>query len=51
MVKNSHRILWPGIILIFFLIVGSSASAALPASQGFVNDFANVLDQKSKAEL
>jgi uncharacterized protein len=32
-------------------MLGSSALAAFPERQGFVNDFANVLDRRSRAEM
>lgn len=51
MVKKRDRILWSSLTLMLIFILTSSVWAAFPASQGFVNDFANVLDQRSKAEL
>ncbi len=49
--KKRSRIVLPSAILILVFFLASSAIASFPASQGFVNDFANVLDQRSKAEL
>lgn len=51
MANKRERILWSSLVLMLILIFTSSAWAAFPAPQGFVNDFANVLDQRSKAEL
>ncbi|NMB02299.1 MAG: TPM domain-containing protein [Firmicutes bacterium] len=51
MPNKSKRVLWPSIIVILITIFASSALAAFPTPRGFVNDFANVLDQRSKAEL
>ncbi len=39
------------VFLILVLSVSSLAAAAFPAKQGFVNDYANVIDQKSRAEM
>lgn len=49
--KNRHRVVLFSLILALVLVLGSPSSAAFPKSQGFINDFANVLDQKGKAEL
>ena len=49
--RSSRRILRSSIILVLILLLTSSVIAAFPARQGFVNDFANVLDQRSKAEM
>ena len=49
--KSSRRILRGSVIFVLILMLGSSALAAFPKRQGFVNDFANVLDQRSKAEM
>lgn len=49
--KNISKIFWTHVILILILVATSSVLAAFPASQGFVNDFANILDQRSRAEM
>lgn len=51
MPNKIRKILWPSGVLILILILASSVLAAFPAPRGYVNDFANVLDQRSKAEL
>lgn len=41
------------LVLIFFLLITSQLASAqeFPAPQGYVNDFARVLDQRSRAEI
>lgn len=51
MVRNNQRILRSTIIILAVLILGTVANANFPSKQGFVNDFANVLDQRSRAEM
>ncbi|MCK9524439.1 MAG: TPM domain-containing protein [Limnochordia bacterium] len=46
-----RRVLRTSVILCLVLVFSSLAVAALPAKQGFVNDFANVIDQKYRAEM
>lgn len=45
------RTFWSVLFLVIFLVVANSALAALPKPQGFINDFANIIDQQSNAEL
>lgn len=50
----SKRSSFIGIITIFLVVLGLSSlafGASFPAARGFVNDFANVLDQRSRAEI
>ncbi len=50
--KNYKRSAVLGIIVLILMFSISGAEAArYPASRGFVNDFANILDQRSRAEL
>lgn len=49
--RSSRRILRSSIIFVLILVLTNSVIAAFPTRQGFVNDFANVLDQRSKAEM
>lgn len=49
--KSRRWILWSSVIVLLVFLLGSSVLAAFPNSQGFINDFANVLDQRNKAEL
>ncbi len=49
--QNKREIFRSSVIVLIILLLGSVANAAFPAKQGFVNDFANVLDQKSRAEM
>lgn len=51
MPKRSKKVLWPALILVSVFIMGSLALAAFPKPQGFINDYANVFDQRNKAEL
>ena len=50
-VKSRYKVLQCSAILALILVLGNMALAAFPASQGFVNDFANVLDQTSRTEI
>lgn len=47
----NRRIFQISVVFLLILALGSFAIAAFPERQGFVNDFANVLDQRSKAEM
>ncbi len=49
--RSSRRILRASLIFVLMFMLGSSALAAFPERQGFVNDFANVLDRRSRAEM
>ena len=49
--QHSRRYLGMSVIFALLLLLTGQAAAAFPAHQGFVNDFANVLDQRSKAEM
>lgn len=51
MVRDNQRIIRSTVILLIVLIFGTVANANFPPKQGFVNDFANVLDQRSRAEM
>lgn len=47
----NRRFIQFSIFLAALFVFTGLVSAAFPAHQGFVNDFANVLDQRSKAEM
>lgn len=40
-----------GLMVLIFLLAQGAQAASYPKAVGFVNDFANVLDQRSRAEL
>ncbi len=48
---NKRRFMISALFFILFLITSTYAQAALPKPQGFVNDFALVMDGKSKAQV
>lgn len=49
--EKSRKFLSLGVFLVCAFILTGSAWAAFPKPQGFVNDFANVLDRRSQSEL
>jgi len=49
--REYGRVLQVSFILVLVVALSGAVLAAFPEKQGFVNDFANVLDQRSKAEM
>lgn len=49
--RMHKKIIRTSIVLVLVVVMSNVVMAAFPEKQGFVNDFANVLDQKSKAEM
>ena len=49
--EKSRKLVVLSVLLICFALLAGGAEAAFPQPQGFVNDFANVLDRRSSSEL
>ncbi|HAN93990.1 MAG: TPM domain-containing protein [Limnochordia bacterium] len=49
--KRSRKLVGLTIVFLFAVLVAGPVWAAFPQPQGFVNDFANVLDRRSQSEL